>query len=113
MPVTRSTSWATAQAWAECCRPSVCRRMRSRSRGMLAMEKRMAQRLMEDQMSDGGKGSAPRKQRDDDAYGRNYEAIFGSGKKRGEVASTEVGVSPEHANVAVAGDLGDLQLAQC
>ena len=31
-------------------------------------------------MSDGGKGSAPRKQRDDEAYSRNWETIFG--KKR-------------------------------
>lgn len=35
-------------------------------------------------MSDGGKGSAPRKQRDDDAYGRNYEAIFGKKRKQAE-----------------------------
>ena len=29
-------------------------------------------------MSDGGKGSAPRKQRDDEAYSRNWENIFGT-----------------------------------
>ena len=28
-------------------------------------------------MSDGGKGSAPRKQRDDEAYTKNWERIFG------------------------------------
>jgi hypothetical protein len=39
-------------------------------------------------MSDGGKGSAPRKQQDQDAYSKNWDAIFGkkeqnkdSGKK--------------------------------
>jgi hypothetical protein len=28
-------------------------------------------------MSDGGKGSAPRKQQDHDAYSKNWDAIFG------------------------------------
>ena len=28
-------------------------------------------------MSDGGKGSAPRKQQDQDAYAKNWDAIFG------------------------------------
>lgn len=32
-------------------------------------------------MSDGGKGSAPRKQRDDDAFRQNWETIFGKKKK--------------------------------
>lgn len=31
-------------------------------------------------MSDGGKGSAPRKQQDQEAYARNYEQIFGKKK---------------------------------
>lgn len=31
-------------------------------------------------MSDGGKGSAPRKQQDQEAYAANYEAIFGKKK---------------------------------
>ena len=33
-------------------------------------------------MSDGGKGSSPRKQQDQEAYDKNYEAIFGSKKKK-------------------------------
>jgi hypothetical protein len=33
-------------------------------------------------MSDGGKGSSPRKQQDQEAYANNYEAIFGSKKKK-------------------------------
>ena len=32
-------------------------------------------------MSDGGKGSAPRKQRDDDAFRSNWDKIFGQKKK--------------------------------
>ena len=28
-------------------------------------------------MSDGGKGSAPRKQQDQEAYSKNWDAIFG------------------------------------
>jgi hypothetical protein len=32
-------------------------------------------------MSDGGKGSSPRKQQDQEAYAANYEAIFGRKKK--------------------------------
>lgn len=31
-------------------------------------------------MSHGGKGSAPRKQRDDEAYGKGWDAIFGKKK---------------------------------
>ncbi len=33
-------------------------------------------------MSDGGKGSAPRKQQDQEAYSKNWDAIFG--KKNSE-----------------------------
>ena len=29
-------------------------------------------------MSDGGKGSAPRKKRDDEAYSKGWDAIFGT-----------------------------------
>lgn len=36
-------------------------------------------------MSDGGKGSSPRKQQDQEAYANNYEAIFGKKKKTEEV----------------------------
>jgi hypothetical protein len=36
-------------------------------------------------MSDGGKGSAPRKQQDQDAYSKNYEAIFGKKKEAVDV----------------------------
>lgn len=32
-------------------------------------------------MSDGGKGSAPRKQQDQDAYSKNWDAIFGKKKE--------------------------------
>lgn len=32
-------------------------------------------------MSDGGKGSAPRKQQDQDAYAKNWERIFGKKKE--------------------------------
>jgi hypothetical protein len=32
-------------------------------------------------MSDGGKGSAPRKQQDHEAYSNNYDVIFGGKKK--------------------------------
>lgn len=32
-------------------------------------------------MSDGGKGSAPRLKRDDEAYASNYERIFGKKTK--------------------------------
>lgn len=38
-------------------------------------------------MSDGGKGSAPRKQQDHDAYSKGWDAIFGKKKeepKQGE-----------------------------
>ena len=35
-------------------------------------------------MSDGGKGSAPRKQQDQEAYKRNYEQIFGKKKTQDE-----------------------------
>lgn len=40
-------------------------------------------------MSDGGKGSAPRKQQDQDAYGRNWELIFGRLKKKEEPKKEE------------------------
>lgn len=33
-------------------------------------------------MAHGGKGSAPRKMRNDDAYAENYEKIFGKKEKR-------------------------------
>jgi hypothetical protein len=32
-------------------------------------------------MSDGGKGSAPRKQQDHEAYAKNWELIFGKKQK--------------------------------
>ena len=32
-------------------------------------------------MSDGGKGSAPRKQQDRDAYSKGWDAIFGKDKR--------------------------------
>lgn len=35
-------------------------------------------------MSDGGKGSAPRKQRDDDAFREAWERIFGDKRKKQE-----------------------------
>ena len=35
---------------------------------------------MSNQYSEAGKGSSPRKQRDDDAYKKNWEAIFGKKK---------------------------------
>jgi len=43
-------------------------------------------------MSDGGKGSAPRKQRDDEAYSRNWENIFGK-KQSGKSTSKDHRVS--------------------
>ncbi len=33
-------------------------------------------------MSDGGKGSAPRKQQDQDAYSKNWDTIFGKKKEQ-------------------------------
>lgn len=33
-------------------------------------------------MSDGGKGSAPRKKRDDEAYSKGWDAIFGTQKRQ-------------------------------
>ena len=33
-------------------------------------------------MSDGGKGSAPRKNRDDEAYSKGWDAIFGKDKRK-------------------------------
>lgn len=38
-------------------------------------------------MSDGGKGSAPRKKRDDEAYSKGWDAIFGK-KTEHEKADT-------------------------
>ena len=35
-------------------------------------------------MSDGGKGSAPRKQQDAEAYSKNWDAIFGSKRRTSE-----------------------------
>lgn len=35
-------------------------------------------------MSDGGKGSAPRKQRDDEAFRQAWERIFGNKRKQAE-----------------------------
>lgn len=45
-------------------------------------------------MSDGGKGSAPRKQQDQKAYADNWEAIFGR-KKREEALQEMVRISEE------------------
>ena len=36
-------------------------------------------------MSDGGKGSSPRKQQDQESYAKNWDAIFGKTKKPVEV----------------------------
>ena len=33
-------------------------------------------------MSDGGKGSSPRKQQDQESYAKNWDAIFGSSTKK-------------------------------
>ena len=35
-------------------------------------------------MSDGGKGSAPRKQQDTEAYAKNWDTIFGSKRRTSE-----------------------------
>jgi hypothetical protein len=41
-------------------------------------------------MSDGGKGSAPRKQRDDEAYMKNWENIFRKGNHgKAETSQTD------------------------
>ena len=44
--------------------------------------------------SEAGKGSAPRKQQDQDAYRQNWEAIFGK-KKRDEALDRLVSLSEE------------------
>ncbi len=45
-------------------------------------------------MSDGGKGSAPRKQQDQEAYSKGWDAIFGK-KKREEALQEMVRISEE------------------
>ena len=40
-------------------------------------------------MSDGGKGSAPRKQQDQEAYRKNYDAIFGKKKKETDESESD------------------------
>lgn len=40
-------------------------------------------------MSDGGKGSAPRKQRDDDAFRSNWDKIFGQKKKEQDESESD------------------------
>ncbi|CAB4129843.1 hypothetical protein UFOVP116_141 [uncultured Caudovirales phage] len=41
-------------------------------------------------MSDGGKGSAPRKQQDQEAYSKNWDAIFGKKEKKQSLVESQI-----------------------
>lgn len=54
-------------------------------------------------MSDGGKGSAPRKQRDDEAYAKHWEQIFGK-KQQDHPTLGAVDVTVEEKSSGVPSD---------